>query len=155
MAEPPKPKTLTKTKANDKDFDTRAASLTYALYGVCFPNVPPITIRSIKHNRITRVAWLAEAETVFGATMLAERLDPRRVVYYRIMGLSVAPTHARRGHGLALMRCLETLVPPGAEIELGVDLNRPSTDWLFAWYTRLGYTFLYERDDEAVMRKRI
>ena len=145
--------TLTRTDDAKVAFDTRAAAVTYALYNECFPGIPPMTVRAIRTNCITRAAWIGDG---VAATLLAERVEKRRERYYRVMGLAVAPAHRRRGHGAALMRCLETLVPPGAVIEVGVDLGRPSTDWLLAWYTtRLGYAPHSSDPTEAVFRKRV
>jgi GNAT superfamily N-acetyltransferase len=111
-----------------------------------------MTERVIRTNHITRAAWIDDG---VAATLLAER-RLGKTVYYRVMGLAVAPAHRRRGHAAALMRRIETLVPTGAEIEVGVDLGRPSTDWLMAWYTtRLGYALRSESDEEAVLRKRV
>ena len=145
--------TLTRTATGDaKAFDTRAAYVAYALYNTCFPEIPPMTERVIRTNHITRAAWIDDG---VAATLLAER-RLGKTVYYRVMGLAVAPAHRRRGHAAALMRRIETLVPTGAEIEVGVDLGRPSTDWLMAWYTtRLGYALRSESDEEAVLRKRV
>lgn len=147
--------TLVRAAGAEKDFDTRAAYAAYGLYHTCFPGLPPVTERVIRANRITRAAWIGDG---VAATLLAERLEPNRgrAKYYRVMGLAVAPAHRRRGHAAALMRHLETLVPAGAVIELGVDKGRPSTDWLLDWYTtRLGYAPHSEDATEAVLRKRV
>ena len=144
----------TLVRADAKDFDTRAAYAAYALYTTCFPDIPPVTVRAIRANHITRAAWIEDG---VAATLLAERFEQKKGGrYYRVMGLAVAPEHRRRGHAAALMRRLETLVPAGVVIELGVDKGRPSTDWLLEWYTtRLGYAPHSEDATEAVLRKRV
>ena len=155
METPDEIQTLVRAVGSERDFDTRAAYAAYALYNTCFPEVPPVTVRAIRANRSTRAAWIEDG---VAATLLAERFDKkdRGAIYYRVMGLAVAPAHRRRGHAAALMRRLETLVPAGAVIELGVDKGRPSTDWLLAWYTaRLGYAPHSEDATEAVLRKRV
>ena len=145
--------TLARTAMDAKTFDARAAYAAYALYTMCFPDIPPVTVRAIRANHITRAAWIEDG---VAATLLAERFEKKGGRYYRVMGLAVAPEHRRRGHAAALMRRLETLVPAGVVIELGVDKGRPSTDWLLEWYTtRLGYAPHSKDATEAVLRKRV
>ena len=68
------------------------------------------------------------------------------------MGVAVASK--RMGHGTALMRKIEEILPQGARLELGVDTGKDSTEWLQRWYERLGYETERDAGYEIVMVKR-
>jgi GNAT superfamily N-acetyltransferase len=63
--------------------------------------------------------------------------------YYRVSGLAVDARHQQQGLGRALMHRLMTdpslIKESAAELRVGVDTGKPSTEWLRQWYGRLGF----------------
>jgi ribosomal protein S18 acetylase RimI-like enzyme len=132
-------KVLSKKGRHNKWFDRQAAKLTQALYAVHF-GPPMVTRGAIRWLNIRHVLYIVNAEgTVIAATMLM-----RYPLYYRVSGLAVDARYQRQGLGLALMHRLMTdvrrmITEPSADLRLGVDTNKPTTEWLRQWYARLGF----------------
>jgi hypothetical protein len=95
-------------------------------------------------------------------------LPATQAVCYCVSGLAVDAGRRQQGLGRALMHRLMTdaslIEESTAELRVGVDTDKPSTEWLRQWYARLGFTeevqsFFcsdYDVDEkEILMRKQI
>ena len=140
---------LSFTKRDSEAFRTKAAQVCADLYLEAFGPALPVTPQLIFQARIQHLIWIEDDERQpVAATMVAMRSKQD----YRIMGVAVASK--RMGHGTALMRKIEEILPQGARLELGVDTGKDSTEWLQRWYERLGYETERDAGYEIVMVKR-
>jgi GNAT superfamily N-acetyltransferase len=164
---------LSKNGEHSKPFDSRAAQLTQKLYELHF-GPPRVTKAVIRALNIRHVLLVEDAEgTPIAATMLMRH---PHLKYYRVSGLAVDARHQQQGLGRALMHRLMTdpslIKESAAELRVGVDTGKQSTEWLRQWYARLGFTeevherssdyyHSYDEDDdepeadEILMRKQI
>ena len=131
---------LSKKGEHSKRFDSRAAQLTQELYAVHF-GPPMVTKAVIRALNVRHVLWVEDAEgTPIAATMLMRH---PHLKYYRVSGLAVDARHKQQGLGRALMHRLMTdpslIKESAAELRVGVDTGKPSTEWLRQWYGRLGF----------------
>ena len=139
---------LSKKGEHSKRFDSRAAQLTQELYAVHF-GPPMVTKAVIRALNVRHVLWVEDAEgTPIAATMLMRH---PHLKYYRVSGLAVDARHQQQGLGRALMHRLMTdpslIKESAAELRVGVDTGKPSTEWLRQWYGRLGFA---EEEEHAV-----
>jgi GNAT superfamily N-acetyltransferase len=100
-----------------------------------------VTKAVIRALNVRHVLWVEDAEgTPIAATMLMRH---PHLKYYRVSGLAVDARHQQQGLGRALMHRLMTdpslIKESAAELRVGVDTGKPSTEWLRQWYGRLGF----------------
>jgi hypothetical protein len=131
-------KVLSKNGPHDHWFDSRAAKLTQALYAVHF-GPPMVTKAAIRALNIQHVLWIEDAEGMpIAATMLMRHPCMK---FYRVSGLTVDAGHQQQGLGRAPMHRLMTdaslIKESAAELRMGVNTDKPSTEWLRQWYARL------------------
>jgi len=133
-------KSLVRRGKFSKWFDRRAAHTTNELYKQGF--ALPVTRRVVQHMCVSHVFWIEQDDQTVAATMLT-RLEEREPVY-RVLGLTVDSNFRRQGYGTALLATIDKFVGAGSTVYLCVDKDRGSTDWLVAWYTRVGFSLAYD-----------
>jgi GNAT superfamily N-acetyltransferase len=134
-------------RKGSKRFVQSAARITRDLYAPAF-NIPTVTKREIFWSNVRHVLWIENKEdrTPIAATMIMYHEMHK---YYRIMGLAVHELHRRQGYGAQLMRAALAMLPTGAELHVGVDTGKDSTDWLVEWYSRMGFQPMMQSHDYA------
>lgn len=141
---------LAKNGKSDKPFCRQAAAVTHDLYLSEFGPELPVTEGLVGRANVRYVFWAENPDGRVIAASMVKEISPN---YVRILGLAVS--EKRQGHGTAIMRKIEATMPSGTEIELGVDLNKDTTDFLLDWYKRLGYSAQDQNSIEIIMRKRV
>jgi GNAT superfamily N-acetyltransferase len=149
-------KVLSKKGPHSKRFDSMAAQITQALYALYF-GPPMVTKKVIRSLNIRHVLWIEGEEGTPIAAMMV--MFNSMMGYYRVSGLVVDVRYQRQGFGAALMEKVMTeVLPDGAELQLGVDTEKETTEWLRQWYARLGFkekraaTLQYQNDEILMSR---
>jgi predicted N-acetyltransferase YhbS len=101
-----------------------------------------VTKAAIRALNSQHVLWIEDAEgTPIAATMLMRH---PHLKYYCVSGLAVDAGHQQQRLGRALMHRLMTdaslIKESAAELRVGLDTDKLSTEWLRQWYARLGFT---------------
>ena len=144
---------LAKVGHKDRVFEEQAVQRTRDLFARHFGTEYPVNVSLIRNWKISQMLWIEgeDGETT-AATLISNNT---RGDFFRVNGLAVDTHHQRKGFATAIMDHVDTITPSGAVVEVAVDLDTESTEWLISWYTRRGFKEIGVFGAETRMHKRL
>ena len=124
--------------ADDKLFETTAIRIGSGLLEFCFGCGIPEGY--LKRANMCHALWISEEDCTIAFAMISKEGDEST---YKLHGVCVDPNFRNQGHGTALVKTGESLLPAGSTLRLCVDDDEDDTAKLCKWYTKLGF----ERED--------
>jgi N-acetylglutamate synthase-like GNAT family acetyltransferase len=126
--------------ADDDLFETKAIRIGSGLLEFCFGcGIPEGYFKQVN---MCHALWISEEDCTIAFAMISKEGDGSA---YKLHGVCVDPNFRNQGHGTALVKTGESLLPAGSTLRLCVDNYEDNTIQLCNWYTRLGF----EREDPS------
>ena len=140
-AEPMQPQVIS---ADNELFETTAIKFGSKLLECCFGCGIPVGY--LEKANMCHALWISTPEkdnAIVVAFAMISKEDGES--QYKLHGVCVDPNFRNQGHGTALVKTGESLLPAGSTLCLCVDNYEDNTVQLCNWYTRLGF----EREDPS------